>query len=275
MLRSLKKLVSLVLVLALSLVVFIPAFAVKTKTEVKDSGPTIKNISSIIFENNRQYDLSNLKDASAYFQHHQNKISFSGDIINQSIHNLAKYKETLADVGEEQKIDHFIALLKQDNSQHKTLQKHFSQDVTYFDLQTELDTNTQTMYDFYNATYAAAGVGINAAAIAYAETGVFFASMEHSGGDWDYKQNFDSYDSPVEAYIDGRYVSMQAQDVGNIHYGYVGSTYFAPTVLKSAAGMAQLASGHPYWDFSSYFDDPRDQKQIQRGISYFKTGSFN
>lgn len=63
---------------------------------------------------------------------------------------------------------------------------------------------------------------------------------------------------------------MTGENIGNFHYGYVGSTVFGPTMLKSAAGLVQINSGTShlsYWD--SYFDDPRDINDIEWGISKY------
>ena len=63
---------------------------------------------------------------------------------------------------------------------------------------------------------------------------------------------------------------MTGETIGNFHYGYVGSAIFGPTVLKAAAGFAQFCDGttdFSYWN--SYFDDPKDQEDIQWGINVY------
>lgn len=58
--------------------------------------------------------------------------------------------------------------------------------------------------------------------------------------------------------------NMTGETIGNFHYGYVGSAVFAPTVLISAAGLAQIFNGTSKLDYiDSYFDDPGDQRDIQ------------
>ena len=47
---------------------------------------------------------------------------------------------------------------------------------------------------------------------------------------------------------------------------------FEDVTLKSAAGAVQFVTGTSSWSYvSSYFDDPRDQKAIQKGIDIFKS----
>lgn len=63
---------------------------------------------------------------------------------------------------------------------------------------------------------------------------------------------------------------MTGETIGNFHYGYVGSEIFGPNTLKAAAGIVQITSGTAKLEwFSSYFDDPKDQADIQWGINVY------
>lgn len=55
--------------------------------------------------------------------------------------------------------------------------------------------------------------------------------------------------------------------MGNFHYGYVGRSVFSGATLKSIAGVYQLYSGTSSWSYwKTYFDDPNDTHEIQKGI---------
>jgi hypothetical protein len=97
--------------------------------------------------------------------------------------------------------------------------------------------------------------------------GMYFAERVKSNGDWDYKSYLGTR---TLYYVEDLKSNMTGEAIGNFHYGYVGRSIFSATVLKSAAGMYQLISGtskSDYWD--TYFDDPRDQAEIQRGIDKY------
>jgi RHS repeat-associated protein len=91
---------------------------------------------------------------------------------------------------------------------------------------------------------------------------IWFAYKVWPGHDWDFKR-FNIGD-------------IDYQDFGNFHYGVVGAAAGIPSwILKRAAGIAQLIAdswkpefGHWYWKYP-YGDDPRDQKYIEEGITYY------
>jgi len=102
-------------------------------------------------------------------------------------------------------------------------------------------------------------------------TGEYFASKVKSGGAWDYKR---TYGTSSLYYFKGNIKS--GEDLGNMHYGYVGrAAGFSSTILKTAAGAYQIYSGTSYigW-YNSYFDDPRDQTQITYGISLWDNNTL-
>lgn len=100
-----------------------------------------------------------------------------------------------------------------------------------------------------------------------ASAGIYFAERVKGGGIWDYKAylglNTQYFETELRAMMTG-------ETVGNFHYGYVGSEVFSPTVLKAAAGLVQITSGTAKLEwFSTYFDDPSDQSDIQWGIDIY------
>lgn len=102
-------------------------------------------------------------------------------------------------------------------------------------------------------------------------TGLYFAGQVRSGGPWDYKLQ---YGPQTHYWYNGRY--MTGEDLGNMHYGFVGrGATFSATILKTAAGAYQIYSGisYPGW-YNSYFDDPNDQANIVYGINMFDNKSY-
>lgn len=103
---------------------------------------------------------------------------------------------------------------------------------------------------------------------AHIVAGTYFADRVKGGGIWDYKV-FLGLNTP---YTDPGFATMTGETIGNFHYGYVGSVCFGATTLKSLAEAVQLSSGtssSSYW--SSYFDDPKDQSDIQWGINVYNS----
>lgn len=97
--------------------------------------------------------------------------------------------------------------------------------------------------------------------------GLYFTERVKSGGIWDYKRYMGLN---TRYYIPEIGATMTGETIGNFHYGYVGRACFGATTLKGAAGLVQLidrTSDISYWN--SYFDDPRDQKDIQWGINVY------
>jgi hypothetical protein len=80
----------------------------------------------------------------------------------------------------------------------------------------------------------------------------WFKSQVENHQPWDYKR----YDPEFE-------------DFGNYNYGYAGTRQgISAAILRAAAGYAQIRGGTSEWRFiDSAFDDPKDQEQINRGIS--------
>ncbi len=97
--------------------------------------------------------------------------------------------------------------------------------------------------------------------------GAYFTVRVAEGGVWDYKRYMGLNTLYYEPELD---TTMTGETIGNFHYGYVGSAVFGPTTLKSAAGLVQILSGTSNISYySSYFDDPRDQTDIEWGIRVY------
>lgn len=98
--------------------------------------------------------------------------------------------------------------------------------------------------------------------------GQYFAERVKTGDVWDYKSYLGV---KIVYYVDDLSTTMTGEAIGNFHYGYVGRSVFSATTLKSAAGMYQIYSGTAsieYW--KTFFDEPTDQAQIQRGIDKYE-----
>jgi hypothetical protein len=91
----------------------------------------------------------------------------------------------------------------------------------------------------------------------------WFNDKVNYGGPWDYK----TLDK------NGKY-----EDFGNFHYGVVGKALGVPnSLLFRAAGAAQIYKGNATkpkwgspWGNFPYGDDPKDQKQIIKGIEFYE-----
>ncbi|HHB1887415.1 hypothetical protein J0818_28455 [Bacillus cereus] len=103
------------------------------------------------------------------------------------------------------------------------------------------------------------------------ETAVtYFIEKVRTKGPWDYKWQY------AGKYIyQGR--NCTGEDLGNMHYGYVGRAGgFTPDLLKTAAGLYQIKSGTYKLEWiSSYFDDPNDQAWINYGIQLWDNKSLS
>ena len=104
---------------------------------------------------------------------------------------------------------------------------------------------------------------------AYFETMEFFRTKETDGGDWDIKQT-QEYHFTRSFVFNGEVYS--GQQLGNIHYGYVGSSMYTPLILHSAAGLNQVKKGI-HWEYmSTFFDEPDDYDMITYGINLYGEG---
>lgn len=99
-----------------------------------------------------------------------------------------------------------------------------------------------------------------------------FVEKVRSGGEWDLKAKKKwkpkTYGATSFTYETKK---LQGEDVGNLHFGYVGAVLFGKTALCAGAGLYQIYSGTSNLKyFTSYFDDPRDTKHIKLGYEIWK-----
>jgi len=141
-------------------------------------------------------------------------------------------------------------------------------DYPYYDI---AKRNATILYGVYTSYYNAGHNHNNS--ITYAA--LYFVSKVKTGGAWDYKKTLGKTN---KYYCDFKsYKAIKTgEDIGNMHYGTVGSVLFVKTTLCAAAGVYQIVSGtyQASW-FSTYFDDPRDQDAIIEGIGRHTAWRFS
>ena len=99
----------------------------------------------------------------------------------------------------------------------------------------------------------------------FLETFLFFADKERNNGEWDLKRAWNL--DPDANYIYHGKV-FRYDDIGNIHYGYVGGFITSPLTLLLAGGAVQVKTDKGFkYSGDSFFDDPRDQFMILYGYS--------
>ncbi|EJL30021.1 polymorphic toxin type 44 domain-containing protein [Brevibacillus sp. BC25] len=141
-----------------------------------------------------------------------------------------------------------------------------------FNLQNRVDANLADLQKAERGFMQAAKLNPNINP--WVSTGGYFAAKVRPGGPWDYKREI-GWNNLRTSVIDGKKHYLTGEDIGNIHYGYVGRYHFSKNTLLSAAGMVQVLVGTARlsW-FDTYFDDPTDQAAITRGIKWYENGTF-
>ena len=101
----------------------------------------------------------------------------------------------------------------------------------------------------------------------FISTGLFFAEKVVDFGEWDLKSENGWGLDPNILYTYNNQ-ALRYDDIGNIHYGYVGSVAFNAAILLVMAGAKQIdTDGTIKWErWNSNFDDPRDQWAVWYGI---------
>jgi RHS repeat-associated protein len=97
-----------------------------------------------------------------------------------------------------------------------------------------------------------------------------FYNLVKTGGEWDLKNKNEWKLNKGDSftYIKLKYSSA---DIGNIHFGFVGSVLFSWKTLCTGAGIYQIYSGTSKWSYwYSFFDDPRDTYCISVGRALWK-----
>ena len=94
---------------------------------------------------------------------------------------------------------------------------------------------------------------------------MYFVENVKPGGKWDFKSQAEWSLNPDVIYIyNGN--ELRYDDIGNIHYGYVGHVLFSEQALLQAGGLVQVYAGTSKLSYyNSWFDDPRDSKMISYG----------
>ena len=101
---------------------------------------------------------------------------------------------------------------------------------------------------------------------------IYFALKSRKGSEWDLKDKGGWDLDSTKQYCYGD-ILLREDDIGNIHYGFVGRTLFSLDLLLFAAGIVQIwdkSSSWSYWD--SNFDEPRDQWAIRFGYNLWDEG---
>ena len=97
-----------------------------------------------------------------------------------------------------------------------------------------------------------------------------FYKLVKTGGKWDLK-NQKSWKLSKKNHFKFHGRIVDSQDVGNIHFGFVGSVVFKAVTLCTGAGIYQIFSGTSSWSYwYSFFDDPRDTRYILLGRKYWR-----
>ena len=121
----------------------------------------------------------------------------------------------------------------------------------------------------------------NGAINGWLESVGFFVWKVRPGGDWDLKN------LPEWQLMDGDWfvfhgVRLRHDDIGNIHYGFVGSVLFPEGILVPGSGAAQVLSDGfsprrtvQWGNWRTWFDDPRDIDMTRIGSRLHDFFSLN
>lgn len=187
----------------------------------------------------------------------ENFIKEYNQSANESLNRVIEKRERLNKSG-----------LSNDLSSLNSIVTRYSGNVVYgdFDYRGVCQNNTvELMYNYSN--YKNVGFSDGQA---WFSSGLDFVEKVRTGGQWDYKQTLGT-DNLYSTTL-GNYTG---EEIGNMHYGTVGTFLFDEFTLLSAAGLYQIYSGtaEMRW-FRTYFDDPRDSTSIRYGISIHDTWGY-
>ena len=99
----------------------------------------------------------------------------------------------------------------------------------------------------------------------YVESTVYFVDKVKPGGEWDFKSQ-SSWNLDANTTYSYNGIELRYDDIGNIHYGYVGRVLYNQNILLMAGGFVQIFTGTSSLDYCGfYFDDPQDQWAIEYG----------
>ncbi len=106
------------------------------------------------------------------------------------------------------------------------------------------------------------------------DTSLFFMENVKPGGAWDFKAQDDWGLNNKTSYIYNNTV-LRYDDIGNMHYGYVGRIVYSKEILLFMGGFVQVCTGTTKLEYiTSNFDDPRDQEMILYGYLLWDQGEI-
>ena len=102
--------------------------------------------------------------------------------------------------------------------------------------------------------------------ISYVATTAYFVNKVRPYGKWDIKR----YDYKYNDHFIYNGEVYSGEDLGNIHFGFVGSTMYSPWFLHFGAGVVQILVGTKWKYWKTLFDEPRDSDMIDYGIELYE-----
>lgn len=97
-----------------------------------------------------------------------------------------------------------------------------------------------------------------------AEGLIWFADQFKEGGAFDFKRTgIGEIDPGAQLVVDGETYTME--DLGNIHYGFVGAAIGIPETVLKLGSLYNHLSKHGNWN-----EDPRDYEMISLGVELAK-----
>ena len=98
-----------------------------------------------------------------------------------------------------------------------------------------------------------------------------FYKLVKTNGKWDFKNQSSWKLKNKKDYYTFFGYKVSVADIGNIHFGFVGSVLFSWRTLCTGAGIYQIYSGTSKWSYwYSFFDDPRDTFCISIGRIFWR-----
>lgn len=232
---------------------------------VEDNKISIKNLSNLSIEDIEEVDLL-LKDLNLLNEYGNIYLKENGSIAFRNIDEITKFKS------DESNNNYNIDISKSDNE----IVPFYDPDAPPFNLELTVRANTQYLQNYYNDLMDLMIKYPHMTIMPALQTDIEFASKVAEKQPWDYKRviGWNNYRTCI---INGKIYALTGEDIGNIHYAYVGrSRGFSTTTLCKAGGLVQTltSKGANLFQFSydSYYDDPNDQVAIRRGASWYDTG---
>ena len=96
----------------------------------------------------------------------------------------------------------------------------------------------------------------------------FFIDKVTDNGEWDIKRSTEKYSYKKKMIYNG--VVYSGEQIGNIHFGYVGRAVFSRWFLHFGAGINQLKKGFEKENLAFFFDEPEDYEMIDYGIRLYE-----